>query len=151
MTKPEFVRLCKFATERTQFLAQLRSLRAWMGTTGWDLLAAKRVNIHITCVAFEFHSMKKMSQNGIRIALRMYRDGRVELKYRRSTIPLHSGGPDGERWGHWYPLDSDERLYTLLEENLKKVVKHFARSPHLGGVAEWHGHTRTWQVTVKPP
>ena len=145
MTKSEFVYLCKFATRRTQFLANLRSLRHWMFATGWESEKLKRVRIPITSVAFEFHSMRRMNANGIRIMLRFWNDGRAELTYQRVTPR------NGERWDLWYPVDSDERLYTLLPESIFKAVQHFARSPNLHGASTWYGAVRTWEVTVKPP
>lgn len=147
MTRTDFVTLCKFATKRTQFLAHLRRLREWMEASGWAEIHAKNVRIPIACVAFEFHNLRRMNANGVRVSLRLYEDGGVGLNYRRGTLDQSMK----EEWGLWYPVDSDERLFTVYSYNMAKAVENFARSPHLKGEAMWHGQTRTWWVIVKPP
>ena len=146
MTRQMFEAKCKNATHRSQFLDALRRIRAWMRTEGWKQVDRKHVRNPISAVAFEFHNMCRLSQNGTRVALRITRDNAVELKYQ------HESPRGGERWGQWYPVHSDDAYMKTSSENLRNAVEQFARFPHLDkGKPEWHGHARTLQVVCKPP
>ena len=148
MTRQSFEAKCKTATQRSQFLDALRRIRAWMRTDGWRQVDRKRVRIPISTVAFEFHNICRMNKSGIKVALRTTRDDAVELMYQRE-IPRMM---DGERWGEWYPLHSDDVYVTTVGDDLRNAVEHFARSPHLDkGKPVWHGHARTLHVVCKPP